>query len=181
MESDYIYVPSIELQVSRETSLHGKNWYETHDFLEGDGERMLTPSEFAEFLRYAKENHQDIYNEIIELGKSWSLEWIDAYFEQREDSLYVLTGNKTKEEKLDENTLMEDKQISLESWIENLTSQGLPSKETKSGNLYYWYPRSNSVAGFGVASGRAVLDGRGIPLDYSLSLGVRAARSKLKI
>jgi hypothetical protein len=65
--------------------------------------------------------------------------------------------------------------ISLDDYINNnFTDQGLPNKNVKSGDLYYWNPRSdnNSVARFGVGSDGAGLDCDGGPSGTDSSLGV---------
>ncbi|MGD9275686.1 MAG: hypothetical protein PVJ67_00775, partial [Candidatus Pacearchaeota archaeon] len=72
-----------------------------------------------------------------------------------------------------------DTQINFVDYIiKNHTPQGHISKEVKSGNLYYWSPRSdnNSVAWFGVDSVRAFLDCYGDPSGRISGLGVRAVR-----
>ena len=115
------------------------------------------------FLKYLREdsdlNHgfQEIYDEITQVRNPWRSEWIDAYFEKRKDGFYVLNGNKTKSEKL-EDCLMADKipGISLDDWVSgtNVTNQGLPKTKSKKGDLYYWYPRDKAVAGFFAGSVR---------------------------
>ena len=95
-------------------------------------------------------------------------EWLDAYFEQRKDGMYVLTQNKTRAEKL-EDCLMQNKtprieiEIDLDYWLSNPTKQGLPRENTSKGSLYYWHPRDKYVARFDADSDRA-------DLDYDLEL-----------
>lgn len=111
--------------------------------------------------------------DIIGVRSPWRAEWIDADFKVKNKRLCI------NSEPLDKNTLMEDRQISLEDYINNNhTSQGLPSKKVKSGDLYYLYPRSdnNSVAGFYAGSGKAGLDCCRGPSNWDSSLGVRAVR-----
>ena len=177
-ESNSFYVPSINLNVARERTLQGKNWYETHKEFAKQGSRMLTIPEFVEVLKYARENDSDLYRDITEVKSPWRAEWIDAFFEKRQNGLYVLTGNKTKAEKLDEDTLMDDKRISLESWIENPTKQGLPRKDTKKGDLYFWHPRNGAVARFYANVGRVDFSCyNGDPSDGDSDLGVRAVKT----
>ena len=110
-------------------------------------------------------------------------EWLDAYFEKREDGLWLLTGNKTKSEKL-EDCLMEDQfpGIDFESWISGAgsNSQGLPKPNIRDGDLYYWYPRSdnNSVARFSAGEVRAGLNCIWDPSDRISDLGVRAVKEE---
>lgn len=172
---NFIYVPSINLYVAKERTHLNKNWFEAHKEIQANGERMLILPEFIEFLKYCKENHQDIYKEVTKVRNPWRAEWLDADFKVKNKKLYI------NSEVLDKNTLMEDKQISLEDYLNNNhTSQGLPSKKVKSGNLYYWYPRSdnNSVARFDAYSDGADLDCYGYPSYWSSNFGVRAAKQR---
>lgn len=149
---------------------------------------MLILPEFIEFLKYTKENYKEIYNEITEVRNPWRAEWLDADFKVKGKDLYInynhildSNGNliPKNSEILDKNTLMKDKGISLEDYLnKNQTSQGLPSKEVKSGDLYYWYPESdnNSVARFDADSDRADLYCGWDPSDGYSYLGVRAVK-----
>ncbi len=174
----FIYVPSLNLDVARERSHYNSNWTEAHQELSQEDSRMLTLPEFREFLKYTKENHPEVYEGIIAVRSPWR-EWIDAAFEQRDGGLYVLTGNKTKSEKLN-GGLIEDRTpgISLESWIKNPTRQGLPRANVKDGNLYYWRPRDGAVAWFDADSDRSSLGCDWDPTDSSAFLGVRAAKPR---
>ena len=166
--SGFIYVPSTKLHISRQKTHFGKNWRDSHE------NGMQTPLEFVEFLKHVKINNPDVYNEITQVGNPWRAERIDAYFEERKDGMYVLTGNRVRVEKLDEDTLMENKRISLDSWLENPTNQGLPRKDVKKGNLYFYHPTNDAVARVGAVDDVAYLgcDG-GLDNGFS-SLGVRA-------
>ncbi|HJZ18628.1 MAG TPA: hypothetical protein VJ208_00815 [Candidatus Nanoarchaeia archaeon] len=165
---NFIYVPSTKLHVAKEKSLQGRNWFDSHK------NGMQTLPKFVEFLKYARKHNQDIYNEITQIRNPFRGEWIDAYFEKRKDGMYVLTENKTRIEKLDEGTLMEDKKISLDSWLDNPTKQGLPKKEVEKGNLDFWYPRNNSVATFFANGVGSDLDCNRYPPNSYSYLGVRA-------
>ena len=84
-------------------------------------------------------------------------------------------------EALDKETLMKDKNpgISLEDYLEsNHTGQGLPNKSVKSGDLYYWFPRSdnNSVARFNALDYGANLSCNWYSSNRFGNLGVRAVR-----
>lgn len=174
--NDFIYVPSIKFYVAKQRSHLGKDWFECHRELQSNGERMLTFPEFIEFLKYTKDNSLEIYKDITEIRSPWRAEWIDADFKTKGKNLYINSHQDSR--LLDKNTLMEDKRISLEDYLEgNHTSQGLPSKKVKSGNLYYWYPRSdnNSVARFCADSDSANLYCWSPSCRLS-ALGVRAVR-----
>lgn len=186
--SDFIYVPSIKLYVARQRTHLGKNWFESHQKLQNSGEKMLTPLEFVEFLKYTKQNHKDIYNEITEVRAPWRAEWLDAYFKLKNNKLYINSnhtyqnGNLIPQtsEVLQVNTLMKDKipGISLEDYLQNPTKQGFPTKKTKSGNLFCWAPMSddNSVERFDAGIYRANLSCNTNPSGRYSVLGVRAAK-----
>ena len=65
--------------------------------------------------------------------------------------------------------------ISLESWLNNPTSQGFPRKNVKKGDFYYYAPlkNNNSVVRFYANSDRSRLDCGGNPQCSSSTLGVR--------
>jgi len=177
-ESGPIYVPSINANVSGERTHQRENWYVAHEALAKDKLEMLTPKEYVEFLKYSRENHPEVYEDIVSVRDPWRAEWIDAFFEKKKDGLYILTHNKSNAEKLSQDTLMEDRKISLESWLENPTSQGLPRKDAEEGSLYYWHPRSDTVAGLGAGSVRAGFDCGGDPLGRGPDLGVRVSKKR---
>lgn len=184
----FIYVPSINLYVSKEKKFHGKNWFETHEFLQREGEKMPTPYEFLEFLKYVKTNEKNIYNKITQVKLPWRAEWLDAGFKRKNGDLYInyhIFDDKgkivEKSEILDKNTLMKDEtsQISLGNFVENShTSQGFPSKSVKKGDLYYSAPEkdNDSVVEFGAYDGWSILNCNRDPLYRYFVLGVRAVR-----
>ena len=187
----FIYVPSIELYVAKERTLLGKDWFECHKELQSDRKRMPTIPEFIEFLKYLRLNPSDenikIYKDITEVREPLRAEWIDADFKVKGRDLYINSnhvldadGNLIPQnsEILDKGTLMKDKTpgISLDDYLDlNHTKQGLPNKKVKSGDLYYWYPRSdnNSVSRFYAYSVRAGLNCSGDPSGRGPALGVR--------
>lgn len=188
----FIYVPSMRIYIAKERKLHDKNWFDAHKELQANGERMLTIPEFIEFLKYIKINSPDIYRDITEIRNPWRAEWLDADFKIKGKNLCInynhildSKGNliPKNSEILNQNTLMKDKTpgISLENFLKlNHTKQGLPNKKVKSGDLYYWHPRSdnNSVARFDAYSDGAGLDCDRDPSYGDLGLGVRAVKHK---
>tara|TARA_Y100000034_G_C6792413_1_gene354886 strand:- start:82 stop:747 length:666 start_codon:yes stop_codon:yes gene_type:complete len=187
LERDFVYVPSTGLYISKERILQGKNWFEVHEELQKQGSRMSTISEFGDFLKYTKSDFPDVYNDVMEVISPWRAEWLDADFKVKEGVLYInsnhvldLDGNLIPEnsEPLDGNTLMEDKRISFDSWLNNPTSQGLPREDVDEEVLYYWNPRNdnNSVAGFDVISSGVYLGCGWDPSHCGSVLGVRAVR-----
>jgi len=182
------YVPSINLYVAKEKKFYVEAWFDSHKKLKADREKMPTPLEFIEFLKYAKTNLPEIYKDIIEVRKPWKAEWLDADFKFNGKDFIINyhifdeNGNIIKKsEILDKDTLMEDKRISLEDYLyNNHTSQGLPSEKVKSGDLYYGSPLSdnNSVVVFYALLGRAYLVCDGNPSSRSPDRGVRAVKFK---
>ena len=186
-QDNYIYVPSINLWISKERDYLNSNWHDCTSKLHKQNERMPTIPEFREFLNYTKINAQDIYKEITEVRNPWRSEWLDADFKLENNELFMYyhefdsNGKIIPQKiKLDNTTLMQDKTpgISLDSWLTDATSQGLPKKGITNGDLYYWFPRSNnnSVARFLADSDRANLDCNWIPSGSYDNLGVRAVR-----
>jgi hypothetical protein len=186
----YIHIPSLNLDFSKERTLQFKNWYETHRELQSNGLSMPTPMEFLESLKYIKDNFPQLYKEITEVRNPWRANWLDADFKVKGKNLYInynhvldSSGNliPKNSEILDKNTLMKDKTpgISLDDYIlENHTSQGLPNKKVKSGDLYYFNPRSdnNSVVRFSADSDRAYLNCNRYPSNWGSVLGVYAVK-----
>jgi hypothetical protein len=128
--------------------------------------------------------------DIVKKQNPWRANWLDADFKVKGKDLYInynhvfdLNGNLVPKnsEILDKNTLMSDKTpgISLDDYIlENHTSQGLPNKKVKSGDLYYLNPRSdnNSVARFDAGSGGSGLVCGRSPSYGDSGLGVFAVK-----
>ena len=180
-----IYVPEANVYFAKQRTHLGENWNQTHLSLASEGARMPTIEEFRRSLKYFKgSQHRELkalYEEITQVREPWRANWLDAYFEKRKDGLYVLTGNKTKSEKL-EDCLMEDKLpgINLEQWIsgKNTTSQGIPEStiKTDSKGLYFWHPRDGSVAGFSANYDGASLSCDRGPSNRSPDLGVFAVK-----
>ncbi len=132
---------------------------------------------------------QNYFNDIYAVKNPWRAEWIDADFKVEDRKLYLkdnhildkdgnLISSRTR--KLQKNILMQNKTpgISLTDFLTNPTQQGLPNKETKKGDLYYWHPLSdnNSVARFNAVSCGAYLSCDRSPSNWYANLGVRAVR-----
>jgi hypothetical protein len=168
------------------------------------GEITLSPRYFNDFLYLIYQGIRDnrkvydvkgkkvnirllnkIWNDITKVRTPWRAEWLNAKFSKVKEAPYITydkvmdNGNvRQVGEKLDEDTLMENKTpgISLEDWLKNPTNQGLPRKNIQNGSLYYWYPIENAVAGFYADSGRAVLSCGRNPTNSNIGLGVRRAK-----
>jgi len=125
---------------------------------------------------------QQTFDEITEKRAPWRGEWLNQGYFKRGKDLYMLyydtqNGELQRKENSLEDCLMEDKQIDIFNWLARANSQGLPPKNVNSGNLYYWYPRADNVAGFRADAGRVVLGCNWVPLGSNAGLGVRAAIS----
>jgi len=153
-------------------------WEKTQEALKKQGCQMLTIPEFIEFLKFTRKNYPEIFEDITVVRDPWRTEWLDAYFKEEKGQMYIYTRNTKKREKLDKDTLMEDKLpgIDFNDLFSNSTKQGLPKLNVKAGVLYYWYPRNGTVAGFGADSDRANLGCNGNPRGSSSALGVRPAK-----
>ena len=88
----FIHIPSIRLYVSKERILQNKNWYQAHEELQKQDSRMLTPSEFIEFLKYTRDNHLEVYEDIIAMRKPLRGEWLDVRFEDGNNHQFDCNG-----------------------------------------------------------------------------------------
>ena len=185
---DFVYIPSINLYVAKEKSMHGLNWNDAHKELAKEkGSSMPMPYEFAEFIKYllanpngtkdaSKDEIQSITKEILEKRNNWRAEHLDAYFEERKDGMYILTKNKSIADKLDA-PIMKDCFVDL-----SFNKQGMPTKASsdknyaQGENIYYWYPRAENVARFDADSDRSNLGCDGDPQYSDSELGVRRAK-----
>lgn len=199
------YIPSLKLYISKKKKFYEKTWIEAHEKLQENEERMPTILEFIEFLKYARTNLPNTYNEITELRNPWRAELLDAGFNVKNNKLHIYSNHilnstdtdedNTKDyfppvipknsEILQEDTLMKNKKISLEDYIlNNHTSQGLPSLNVKSGKFHYESPgyinspNSWSVSWFGTYNDYSWMACTLNPFHSSEGLGVRAVREK---
>lgn len=176
----YIEVPEIGLAVAKELTHRSENWYEQQESLKREGSIMLPTRKFAGFLAYLiahpeNKEYQAILEEIVGVRSPWRGENLDDYFVEENGVMYDLTQNRAHKEKL-AGCLMQDRTINLADWLKNPTPQGLPKSDVKDGNLLFWFPRLDSVAGFDAYSNRANLYCYGDPAGRNSYLGVRAAK-----
>jgi len=175
-----IYFPESNISIETQRSFEGWNWQLAKDKLLSSRKRKPSISEFVMFLdtlRKGDADMQAVYNDITVVRSPYRGCWLNASFEKKEDGFYLQKydfDGRTVDEKLDDDTLMTDIQISLEDWLDNPTKQGLPRNNIKPGSLYYWHPRDNTVARFGAGSGRASLVCGGHPEVSVSGLGVFA-------
>jgi len=176
------------------------NFEQAESLCEGLEGFMTTPSLFVEKLRLlrseeaydAQGNKHDskrldqAFNEITEVRSPWRSECLNHRYSQKGNEIFVtyhkFVNGKLEQvtEPLDEDTLMQDKTpgISLDDYIENPNSQGLPRKSVKKGSLWYWHPREGRVARFDADADWADLNCNGGP-RYSVSDdGVAVVREK---
>ena len=184
-----------DLLASQNRDYFGKNWYETHEALAREGSFMLTPRQFFDFV-LVLDSGKRIYNgngrlvdssvktiildKIMAKRDSWRVEWLDAYFVEKEGRLYMQSSHtKLADGRLVplrveplEKCLMENDFIDLKS----INRQGLPTRKSKNEDVFYWYPRNNAVSRFRVDSGRVELDCYWIAQSSCAGLGVRSAK-----
>ena len=192
-EGDFVYLPKNRLYVSKERRHLNKNWFDAHKALHNEGYRMLTLSEFVDFLnalRNGTEELKTIYDDITEVRDPVRGEWIDADFKVVNSQLQMNYNHRIVDGELKPHTsgpltnyLATNKTpgISLDEWLSKPTSEGLPRANIRDGNLYYWAlgKDNNSVARFSADSDGANLDCDWIPQYSNSRLGVRVAKIKV--
>ena len=132
-----------------------------------------------------------ILDDIYTVRNPWRLELINGRYkikEEKKGKKVIHTGQiryinfdsagKLIEdtEELDEDTLMDDKRISLDEWLRNPTPQGFPRKDVADGEFYYYFLRDGAVVRFDADSDRAGLFCDRDPTFSSAVLGVRRAK-----
>ena len=158
-----------DLVIAKQRSHCGKSWLETPKAIQRLG--FMPPIQiFQEYIRLLlskkpmyggdgtriSQQERSFLESDLFNPNDWRAEHLDAYFIDIIDSRYVRyhrfnDSAKLEEviEPLDQDTLMKTKiiGISLNGWLKNPTFQGLPTKNTKKGNLEYIGPGDDSVAG----------------------------------
>ena len=122
-----------------------------------------------------------IYKDITERCGPYRTEWLDAKFSREGREMQVTYHKVNQDRTLQEVTepcqdcLMPDKTpgISLDYWLENATTQGLPPSNTPHGDLHYLHSINGSVAWFGAYSVGVSLDCIRDPRYSGSWLGVR--------
>jgi hypothetical protein len=184
----FIYVPSINLYVAKEKTLHGKDWDQAQEELKNQNQMMLPPYQFREFLKFLRDSqnpeHIKIFKDITEVKSPWRAEWINARFEKTGNKINMISENVlnngkyiTPNIKLD-TYLINDRTpgISLDEWLDSNAKHGLPKSGINQGELSYWAPVDGRVSWFGAGSDRTCLI---CHWDRSFThsvLGVRACR-----
>src|SRR3989344_7135661 len=194
--SNYSY-PDLLVSMNRTYYKTGKNWYDSHKQLQSKSNFMLTIRQFTDLINLLKSGKvynglgkeisqrriDSILDDILTRREFLRAEWNDVKFERVNGVLHINYNHRHVNGQLKpqnseplEECLMQDRRISLDHWLNNANSQGLPVPNTNDGNLYYWYPRDGCVARFGSSSVGAVLDCSRDPGDSDSALGVFAAR-----
>jgi hypothetical protein len=192
--SDFVYVPATGLYFQKERQLLGTNWIDAHKRLRKQGLKMPTMEEFRQLLRYLKNNptqeNTQIYDDITEIRDPFRAEWLDSRFEADGGKLYVFyhafEGKNIieKAEKISWGDFLGGKksmemEISLERWLKDATSCGLPKPGIQRGELdclHYSVPVSRGVATFVAGSGRIILECAWNPELENSSRGVRGVK-----
>ena len=183
-KDNFIYIPEINLYVSRERTHLDKDWNETHSLLAQENLRMPTIPEFIEFLKYTRENEEELFKDITEVRDPWRGNWLDAKFSEKDGKMFIAynhyidnEGNlQARNTEILDNYLTEDRApgIDLSDWLDNHNQFGLPTQNSKQGDLRYWSPRNGGVAWFDAYSDCADLNCDGDPSCGDSSLGVFA-------
>ncbi len=122
---------------------------------------------------------ENYFKEITEVRDPYRAEWYSDRFGENTIIYTLINPDGTSQEITEPiNGLMEDRKpgINLDYWLDNATPQGLPPLNISQGDLWYWHPVKDRVAGFDADSVRVFLFCDGDP-GYSFSaLGVRVAR-----
>ena len=186
---------------------HNNNWHKMHELLNQDNSFMPTISDMVLVSRLLKENkaryadgslikeeeQRRIFNDIYEVRDPYRAEYLDANFKVINGILNINYNHRYNNgvlvpqntETLDINTLMKDKLpgISLESWLDNPTSQGFPRENVKKGDFYYYAPLkdNNSVVRFFADSGWSRLFCDRSPQSSGSTLGVRRKKFSQEI
>ena len=183
-KDNFIYVPEINLYVSKKRTHLNKDWYKTHSLLHEENLRMPTIPEFIEFLKYTRENEEELFKDITEVRDPWRGNWLDAKFSEKDGKMFIAynhyidnEGNlQARNTEILDNYLTEDRApgIDLSDWLDNHNQFGLPTQNSKQGDLLYWSPVDGRVARFGALSDCAYLGCNGYPSCGDSSLGVFA-------
>ena len=183
-KDNYIFIPSINLYVSKQRTYLDKDWNETHSLLHEENLRIPTIPEFIEFLKYTRENEEELFKDITEVRNPLRRNWLDAKFSEKDGKMFIQynhyidnEGNlQARNTEILDNYLTEDRApgIDLSDWLDNHNQFGLPTQNSKQGDLRYWSPRNGGVARFIAGSGYAYLNCYRIPSYGYSSLGVFA-------
>ena len=194
--SNYSY-PDLLVSMNRTYYKAGKDWYDSHKQLQSKDNFMLTIRQFVDFINLLKSGKvynglgkeinqrriDSILEDILTQREFLRAEWNDVKFKLVNGVLHIQYNHRHVNGQLQpqnseplEEYLMQYRRISLDHWLSNANSQGLPVPNTKDGNLYYWQPRDGCVARFWSDSVGAYLSCGGDPSDSDSALGVRGAR-----
>jgi len=185
------------LLVSMERSHYNLTWLETLKILHQEDSVMLNLRQYIDFLNILKsgtaydangdrifeEKVVEILNNIYAVRDPWRAEWLNNKFTIRGETTTIDYYKFNSDDqpiimpdKLDQDTLMEDKQIDLDEWLSDANTQGLPRKDIARGNVYFWYLREGGATWFNANSGAIDLILHGSPSFLATWLGVRPAK-----
>jgi len=155
----FIYVPTIGLYVSKKKELFDNNWFDATEKLHNKGDRLITPTEFTDFVSYLLNNKRSQYShvlaEIIGAGGEERGEWLDTIFLYVDDKLSHGREYEFKNGIIKKKFIEDYKDISfkngsygLTSWL-NKNSHGFPIRSQYSyGRLKYTSPEHLRVPVF---------------------------------
>jgi len=195
---NYILLPGNdyheELLISKERKYFGKNWHQSHEELQKENLYMLTIREFVDFLKLLKsgnvcdenknkipaEQCNSILDDILAQRNPYRGEWLNAMFKQKYESLEIIKFREGQQLQmfLQNDYLNQDKVlgISLDYWLANPGSHGLPQENNLDGNLFYYSPRKDHVTWFWAGSDCVRLDCYVVPRSSYSRLGVRPVK-----
>lgn len=127
-----IYVRSMNMYFSPKRTHLNTKWKDCHIQLSEEGLRMPTPPEFIKFLKYARQYHKNVYDEITEVRAPSRSCWLDdkyllngkkmySHQNTRVDSGSIILG-KAKEVKNHEAY----QGFSIDDWLTGSTRLGYP-------------------------------------------------------
>jgi hypothetical protein len=193
----WLYVPSIGMGFAPNLTGFESNWYDSHKLARQHDYIMPSPDETWELIFEAKANldkpeFRKIYEFFTEKTpkNTWHGEWQDAYLKEEAKKMYMHRFKEINAQGEPEfhpgvditGTYLANDGYANISQRANITSQGLckvtdqKADYTKGENIFTWYPRNGSVAGFYADSDRAGFGCDWDPTYSILSLGVRFAR-----
>lgn len=124
-----------------------------------------------------------LLDEAIGKRNPWREENLDNRFFEYQGNLFLVSRHRVINGKITPLIVKEISPLLQDGYInlKDLDEDGLATKVSASGSIFYSYPRPNSVARFGADSGRVGLYCGGDPGDSIADLGVREARENFEV
>ena len=185
-----------DLLVDMQRSHGDTTWHQSHEALHQEQAFMLPPRLYADMINHLRSGRvhdgtgqplpattiDKLLDDIYTPRDPWRGEWLDALFHNKNKDWLITYHQIQPDSSLKDVTeplevpLMKSKYISLNDWLDRATIHGLPSPDSKKGDLHYWHPNNGAVVRFGAYAVRADLFCSGGPQVSVSALGVRPAR-----